>query len=210
MQDIHSETTPQLYEVSPKRIRIAIFASGQGSNAQNIIDYFRKNDKIQVALIVSSKKEAGVLQIANKENIPSLTLTKKDFEETGLILELKKHQIDFIVLAGFLWKIPAILIHSFEQKIVNIHPALLPAYGGKGMYGAHVHRAVIEAGEEKSGITIHFADEVYDNGAIIFQASCPVFQYDTPESLAQKIHTLEYLHFPKIIEQVIQTTFGLK
>lgn len=196
--------------------KIAIFASGAGSNAQKIIDHFsptpalpdRKEKKkpfaVQVALIVSNKKEAGVLKIAEKENVPSLIIDKeKFFRGNAYVDELKEAGIGFIVLAGFLWKLPQQLIKAFPDKIINIHPALLPKYGGKDLYGSHVHEAVIAAGEKESGITIHYVDEVYDHGKIIFQATCPVQENDSPHSLAERIHHLEHLHYPVVIEKLL-------
>ncbi|MFI5153216.1 MAG: phosphoribosylglycinamide formyltransferase [Chitinophagales bacterium] len=185
--------------------RIAIFASGKGSNAQKIIDYFRGSGEIEVALIVSNKSDAGVLEIARKEAIPSLILDKHSFFQGDSYPDfLKEKEIDFIVLAGFLWKMPSSLIKSFPQRMVNIHPALLPKFGGKGMYGARVHEAVLAAKEKESGITIHYVDEIYDHGQIIFQTKCPVSPGDNPDSLAEKIHSLEYAWYPKTIEKLLQ------
>ncbi|MEO7960294.1 MAG: phosphoribosylglycinamide formyltransferase [Ginsengibacter sp.] len=188
-------------------IRVAIFASGAGTNAGRIIEYFHGNHLVEIALIACNNKTAGVFDIAVSENIPTLFLEKKEFNNTGHLHELKDCHIDFIVLAGFLWKIPQILIDYFPGKIVNIHPALLPLHGGKGMYGIAVHEAVIKAGENQSGITIHFVDEKYDNGQIIFQASCPVIANDSVESLSKKIRQLEHQHFPRQIEKVILKIF---
>jgi formyltetrahydrofolate-dependent phosphoribosylglycinamide formyltransferase len=187
-----------------QKTRMAIFASGAGSNAQKIIDHFKKNAAVDIALIVCNKPGAGVLSIAEREGIPFLLIDKERFfRGDGYVDELKKHDIRFIVLAGFLWKIPAALIGAFPGKIINIHPALLPAYGGKGMYGNFVHEAVITAGEKESGITIHYVDGHYDNGDIIFQARCPVLDSDTPASLAGRIHELEHAHYPRVIESLI-------
>ncbi|MEI9935459.1 MAG: phosphoribosylglycinamide formyltransferase [Ferruginibacter sp.] len=184
---------------------IAIFASGAGSNAQKIIDHFRNSDSIKVALIVCNKEGAGVLSIAEKENIPSLLINKERFfNEDAYLSELKNHAIDFIVLAGFLWKIPSLLIKAYPNRIINIHPALLPKYGGKGMYGYFVHEAVIDSKDKESGITIHYVDEQYDHGNIIFQEKCLINENDTPDSLAKKIHALEHLHFPRVVEETIQ------
>ena len=199
---------------------IAIFASGAGSNAQRIIDHFAapasppvplltergemKSSKIVVSLIVCNNPRAGVLKIAAKENIPVLMVEKeKFFHGDTYIKELQENQIDFIVLAGFLWRIPDTLIKAHPDRIINIHPALLPRHGGKGMYGNKVHEAVIAKGEKESGITIHYVDGQYDNGDIIFQAKCPVLQGDTPDSLAERVHVLEYEHYPKVIERVV-------
>ncbi len=184
--------------------RIAIFASGAGSNAKKIIEYFCLSNKITVALIVCNKPDAGVLKIAEEHQIPAILIEKKKFfEGNHYIDELKNAGITFIVLAGFLWKLPAALIKAYQNKIINIHPALLPGYGGKGMYGRYVHEAVINAAEKESGITIHYVDEHYDHGQHIFQVTCPVFPGDTPEKLAQRIHLLEYEYYPKVIEEVI-------
>ncbi len=203
-----------------KMKKIAIFASGAGSNAQKIIDWFRQGlthgpsvvaeenysiPQASVALIVCNKPGAGVLKIAERENIPVLLIEKeKFFRGNAYVDELKGAGIDFVVLAGFLWKIPQALIQAYPSKIINIHPALLPQYGGKGMYGNYVHQAVIDNREKESGITIHYVDEHYDHGEIIFQARCPVFDNDTAETLAQRIHALEHEHYPKVIAQLVQ------
>jgi phosphoribosylglycinamide formyltransferase 1 len=186
--------------------QIAIFASGAGSNAKRIIDHFRHHPAIKVCLIACNKPGAGVLDIAEKEQIPFIIIDKeKFFRGNAYVDELEEKGIDFLVLAGFLWKIPTNLVKAYRGRIINIHPALLPKYGGKGMYGEHVHAAVIAAKEEKTGITIHYVDELYDHGQVIFQASCPVLPDDTPQSLAQKVHMLEYEHFPRIIGEVIES-----
>lgn len=188
-----------------KTISIAIFASGAGSNAQKIITHFKGDEAVTVALVICNKPGAGVLNIAAAENIPTLLIEKEQFFRGDHYLpELKQYGIEFIVLAGFLWKIPGGLISAYPNKIVNIHPALLPKYGGKGMYGQFVHQAVIDAGDKESGISIHFVDELYDHGNIIFQARCPVMETDTPESLAAKIHALEHTHFPVVVSQVLK------
>ena len=189
---------------SPSPTQIAIFASGAGSNAQKIIDRFRNHPAINVSLIVCNKPGAGVLSIAQKENIPALILEKeKFFRGDAYVPELKEKNITFIVLAGFLWKIPVSLIRAFPNAIINIHPALLPKYGGKGMYGHFVHEAVIAAGDKESGITIHYVDEIYDHGKIIRQEKCAIVPDETPETLAQKIHLLEHEHFPVVIEELL-------
>jgi phosphoribosylglycinamide formyltransferase-1 len=185
--------------------KIAVFASGAGSNAQKIIDYTldRKNCSYTVSLIVCNKPEAGVLKIAAAHNIPSMLIEKeKFFRGNAYADELKAAGVELIVLAGFLWKIPSLLINAFPHKIINIHPALLPKYGGKGMYGHFVHEAVIANKEKESGITIHYVDEQYDHGQIIFQARCEVTEKDTPETLAKKIQQLEHRHFPETVAQL--------
>jgi formyltetrahydrofolate-dependent phosphoribosylglycinamide formyltransferase len=183
---------------------IAIFASGAGSNAQKIIDHFRFHATIKVALIACNKPGAGVLQIATKENIPVLLVEKeKFFRGDAYVPDLQAQSIHFIVLAGFLWKIPVALIAAFRHRIVNIHPALLPRYGGKGMYGHYVHEAVIANKDKRSGISIHYVDELYDHGTVIFQATCEIAADDTADKLARKIHTLEHEHYPRVIEEVI-------
>lgn len=185
-------------------IRVAIFASGNGSNAENIVHYFKDSKPIQVALIVSNKKDAFVLERANNLGVPSLVLDNKEFRQGNRILDaMKVHSIDFIVLAGFLVLIPANLIEAYPDQIINIHPALLPKFGGKGMYGDFVHRAVSESGESKTGITVHFVNQAYDKGSIIFQKSVEIQRGESPETIARKVHELEYKYFPEIIEKVI-------
>ncbi|MFT3937185.1 MAG: phosphoribosylglycinamide formyltransferase [Chitinophagaceae bacterium] len=187
-------------------IQIAVFASGAGSNAQKIIQHFTAHPLMKISLVVCNKPGAGVIGIAEKENIPVLIIEKEKFlQGNGYAEELKAMGVDFIVLAGFLWKVPSSLIAAYPNKIINIHPALLPKYGGKGMYGNFVHEAVIKAGEKESGITIHFVDEFYDHGNIIFQAMCDITPGDTAASLSQKIHQLEHLHYPAVIEKTVQT-----
>jgi phosphoribosylglycinamide formyltransferase 1 len=185
--------------------RIAIFASGSGTNAENIIRFFRPAENIEVRLVLSNKPGAKVLERAEKLGVKSTVFTRDELYNSELILQqLLGQEINFIVLAGFLWLVPESLVKAFPGRIVNIHPALLPGYGGKGMYGARVHEAVIANGEKESGITIHYVNEKYDDGDIIFQARCPVDEYETPDSLATKIHQLEYEHYPRIIEKVIK------
>lgn len=184
--------------------RIAIFASGTGSNAQKILSHFKTSNKIEVALIVSNKTNAGVLNFAKEYSVPTLIIDREKFlKGDSYVPELQAAKIDWIILAGFLWKIPLTLISQWEKRIINIHPALLPKYGGKGMYGEAVHRAVLAANEKESGITIHYVDEQYDHGATIFQATCSVLSTDLVENLAEKIHALEHLHYPVVIEKVI-------
>ena len=189
-------------------LNIAIFASGAGSNAEKIIQHFSQKhlqSVAKIALIVCNKPEAGVLQIAAAHSIPTLLIEKEQFfRGDSYLAELNEHAIQFIVLAGFLWKVPLSLIEAYPRRIVNIHPALLPKWGGKGMYGSFVHEAVIGAAEPQSGITIHYVDEHYDHGDVIFQATCPVSSTDTAESLAQKVHVLEHQYYPEVIEQVVK------
>ena len=186
---------------------IAIFASGTGSNAKKILEHFKNHSKIRVALIVSNNSNAGVLNFAKAYNISSLVIKKPSFYKKNEILDIfYKYSIDFIVLAGFLLLIPDYLVRSYPHHILNIHPALLPKFGGKGMYGIHVHRAIKAANETKTGITIHWVNENYDEGAIIFQASCPVFTDDSAEDIAKRVLQLEHKHYANIIEQVITTT----
>jgi len=183
---------------------IAIFASGTGSNATKIVERFKEHKDIKVALIVSNKSTAKVLQMAADNNIPTLLLKRHSFYETeDLLEELQKYAIDFIALAGFLWLIPPYLVKAYEKKIVNIHPALLPKYGGKGMYGQYVHQAVHINQEKESGITIHYVNEAYDEGNSIFQAACPLSPADTPETIQQKVLRLEHRYFPRIIEALL-------
>jgi len=184
--------------------RIAIFASGAGSNAKKIIEHFAGNKEISVSLIVCNKPGAGVLNIASDFHIPVLMIENDRFlKGNGYVDELKNAGINFIVLAGFLWKIPEVITQAYRNRIINIHPSLLPKYGGKGMYGSKVHEAVIAAGEKQSGITIHYVDEQYDNGDIIFQATCPVSENDTPDTLAEKIHKMEHENLPRVVEECV-------
>lgn len=184
-------------------INIAIFASGSGSNAQNIIQYFEQSNHFIFPLIVTNKADAYVHQRAKALNIKSVNFSKDEFASGENILKLlSEYGIDAIVLAGFLLKVPESLIKAYPERIINIHPALLPKFGGKGMYGDNVHRAVRDSGDTESGITIHYVNQNYDEGNIIFQAKCPVVPTDSYEDIAQKVHELEYAHFPKVIEQL--------
>lgn len=184
--------------------KIAIFASGSGSNAENIIQSLANNPDIRVDSIFCNVAGAYVLERAERLQVPAFVFNREELNDPQQVLgQLRSRGIDFIVLAGFLWLMPACITAAYPDRIINIHPALLPHYGGKGMYGDRVHQAVIAAGEEQSGITIHYVNDRYDEGNIIFQASCHVLPEDTPESLAQKIHALEYKHFPRIVEQVV-------
>jgi phosphoribosylglycinamide formyltransferase-1 len=184
---------------------LLILASGSGSNAENIANHFANHDSIHIRAIGANKSTAYVLERANKLNIESFVFTKSDLGDPSLAEKWKEWDITHIILAGFLLKIPTWLIKSFPDKIINIHPALLPKYGGKGMFGHHVHKAVKNHGEIKTGITIHLVNENYDEGKIIFQAECPVLKGDTPDSIAKKVHALEYQHFPQIIEDYISS-----
>ncbi len=185
-------------------MNLAIFASGAGSNARRIIEHFKNSETVKIAVIVCNKPGAGVLNIAKEHNIPTLLIEKEQFfRGNAYVDELADLKVDFIILAGFLWKIPSALIKAFPEKIINIHPALLPKYGGKGMYGQFVHEAVLNAKDAESGITVHFVDEQYDHGSTIFQATCPVLPDDTAESLAQRIHELEHQHYPIVIEKLL-------
>jgi phosphoribosylglycinamide formyltransferase-1 len=193
--------------LKPGQAKLAVFASGKGSNAEKIIQNFANHNNIHISLIVSNKANAGVLDIAKRFGIETLLLDKKKFMESNEYVQYIKNQgITHVVLAGFLLKVPDNFIQTYNNKIVNIHPALLPAYGGKGMYGEHVHQAVIQAGEKESGITIHLVDEEYDHGKTLFQAKVNVDPNDTPASLAEKVHRLEHEHYPAVIEKWVSRT----
>ena len=184
---------------------IAIMASGSGSNAEKIIRFFRTDPEINIRLVLSNNRDAYVLERAGKFEIESIVFSRKQFYETLEIVDLlRSRQIDFIVLAGFLWLVPGSIVDAYKGSIVNIHPALLPAYGGKGMYGRHVHEAVLENGEKESGITIHRVNEKYDDGDIVFQARCRIDPGETPESLAEKVHQLEHRYYPEIIRKLVK------
>ncbi|MDR1345026.1 MAG: phosphoribosylglycinamide formyltransferase [Tannerellaceae bacterium] len=184
---------------------IAIFASGSGSNAENIVKYFEGDGFIKVALVLSNNPKAGVHARVNALGVPSFTFTRDEFTDaTPIMRKLTEYGVSFIVLAGFMNKISEPLLNAFPNSIINIHPALLPKYGGKGMYGIHVHEAVIEAGEAESGITIHYINKQYDEGPVIFQASCRLSPSDTPETLAARIHALEHAHYPRLIEELLR------
>ena len=184
--------------------RIVVFASGSGTNAENIINYFKKTDFASVTLLLSNNKEAKVLERVKKYSIPSLVFTKDELNKTDLITKtLHNERPDLIVLAGFLLKFPENILNIFSNKVINIHPALLPKYGGKGMYGMRVHEKVIENSEKETGITIHYVNKNYDEGAIIFQKSFLLSQNDTARSVAEKIHNLEHEYFPKVIHELL-------
>ena len=185
--------------------RLAIFASGNGSNAEQITTYFhRPGSDIRVELILTNKSDAYVLERAKKLGVSNRVFNREEFYHSNEIVDLlREFQIDLVVLAGFLWLVPKNLIAAFPDRIVNIHPALLPKYGGKGMYGQHVHEAVVANQEKETGITIHLVNEIYDNGAILHQEKCEVHPLDTPDQVAEKIHKLEYDYFPKAIEEYL-------
>jgi phosphoribosylglycinamide formyltransferase-1 len=188
---------------------IAIFASGAGTNAGNIIKYFSNSNSARVTLVLSNKRDAFVLERAAAAGIPSVFFDRNQFYSSSIVSDhLKNHNINFIVLAGFLWLVPPYILSSYQKRIINIHPALLPLHGGKGMYGEKVHKAVISNREKESGITIHYVNEFYDDGDIIFQARCRVLTDDTPDSLALRIHELEYKHFPVVIEKLVNDLPG--
>jgi phosphoribosylglycinamide formyltransferase-1 len=183
---------------------IAILASGSGTNAQRLIEHFSPITGTKISILLTNKRNAGVIDRAKKLGVPVRIFDREEFYYSENIVDfLQNEGVDWIILAGFLWLIPSNLLKNFPDRIVNIHPALLPKYGGKGMYGMNVHRAVIDAKEKESGITIHYVNGEYDRGKIIFQAVCPVDEKDTPETLAAKIHELEYKHFPVVMEKLI-------
>lgn len=183
---------------------IAIFASGSGTNAENIINYFRNNPRISINLIVTNREDAFVRERAKRLEVDSYVIKKEAWKNQNLVNDLlSKYNIDYIILAGFLLRVPQYILDKYHNRVINIHPALLPKFGGKGMYGDNVHKAVIDSKDEESGITIHFCNENYDEGNIIFQAKCPISPNDTFEVVAQKVHQLEYKYFPVIIEQVL-------
>ena len=190
------------------RRNIAVLASGSGTNAENIIRYFREKGSARVALVLTNRQNAFVLERAKRLGVPCVWFAKSDWESGELVLStLREYDIDFVVLAGFLARVPDNILHAYPNKIINIHPALLPKFGGKGMYGDRVHEAVVAAGEKESGITIHYINEHYDEGNTIFQATCPVLPTDTPDDVAKKVHALEYEHFPQVIEQVLRNKY---
>lgn len=184
---------------------IIVFASGSGSNAENIIRYFNKAGSTkQVKLLVCNKPDAAVITKAERLNIPVMLVNKEKFNSPQFIEELKSYQPDLIALMGFLWLIPADLAEAFEGKMINLHPALLPKFGGKGMYGMNVHKTVVDTGEKESGITIHWVTKEYDKGAIIFQAKCDVLPADTAVEVAHKIHELEQTYVPQVINELLE------
>lgn len=197
--------TPTHEHINTSTHRIAVFASGSGTNAEEIFKYFRHHPAIEVAALLSNNPNAFALERSKKYGVPTYVFNRKQFRETRVVLEwLKEMQVTHLVLAGFMWLVPDYLIKAYPDKIINIHPALLPKYGGKGMYGMHVHEAVKVAGEKETGITIHLVNERYDEGRILFQARCEVFPSDTPDGIAEKVHRLEYAHYPQEIEVWIE------
>ena len=185
-------------------IKLAILASGNGTNAQQISEYFHGSDKVSVDCIIYNRKDAFVAKRAERLGIPAQYFGRADFYETGAVLRyLQERDIDWVILAGFLWLVPEDMLKAYPNRIINIHPALLPKYGGKGMYGHHVHEAVIANREKESGITIHIVDQYYDKGTVLFQAKCQLTEEDTPDSLAEKIHLLEKEYFPRVIEKAV-------
>jgi phosphoribosylglycinamide formyltransferase-1 len=183
---------------------IAIFASGSGTNAQRLIERFSPITDTKISVLLTNNRNAGVIERAKKFNVPVRIFDRKEFYYSdNIAVFLQNEGVEWVILAGFLWLIPSNLLKIFPDRIVNIHPALLPKYGGKGMYGMNVHQAVIDAQEKESGITIHYVNEEYDKGNVIFQATCPVETGDTPETLAAKIHELEYKYFPVVMEKLI-------
>lgn len=185
------------------KFRLAIFASGSGTNAQRFFEYFKDHDQIEVSLLLSNNPKAYVLARAEKAGVESKVFTKDEIKGGEVLKWLKSNKITHVVLAGFLWLIPDNLLKAFPNKIINIHPALLPKYGGKGMYGSKVHEAVKAANEKETGITIHLVNEQYDEGAIVFQTKTPLMRADTPDQIAEKVHKLEYEYYPKVVESWI-------
>ncbi|MFO7656804.1 MAG: phosphoribosylglycinamide formyltransferase [Bacteroidales bacterium] len=192
-------------------INLAVFASGSGTNAENLIRYFSDNSNIRVTRVLTNNPEAYVLERVKKYNIETLVFNRGEFYETDLIPDdLKKNEIHWIILAGFLWLVPDNIIKAYPGRIINIHPALLPKYGGKGMYGDKVHQAVLASGEKESGITIHYVNNEYDKGNIIFQARCKTHSSDTAKTLAERVHDLEYKHYPGVVEKIINKELTLQ
>lgn len=184
--------------------KVSLFASGSGTNVENIINYFKDHESIKIDSVYTNNQDAYVIKRCRRLNVDSYTFNRFDlYESDNVISVLRERQVDFIALAGFLWLLPQTIINLYPNRIINIHPALLPKYGGQGMYGKKVHEAVINNGETESGITVHYINEKYDDGDIIFQANCEVLPDDTPDSLAERVHELEYAHYPKIIEKML-------
>ncbi len=183
---------------------IAILASGSGTNAENISRYFADSTEIRVAVVLSNNQNAGVHERVRRLGIPSFVFTREEFAEGSVILKkLAEYKVELVVLAGFMNKISEVLLNAYPNKMINIHPSLLPKYGGKSMYGMHVHEAVVAAGEKETGITIHYLNDQYDKGNVIFQTSCPVYPSDTPEEVAARVHDLEYTYYPQVIANLM-------
>lgn len=193
------------FNISNMTKNIAILASGSGSNAENIIRYFVEHETVRVSLVISNRSNAFVLERSKKLGVSCEVFLREEWSGDGanVLAALHKYSIDFVVLAGFLAHIPDALLQAYPNRIINIHPSLLPKYGGKGMYGDHVHEAVVAAGEKESGITIHYLNERYDEGEVVLQATCPVTLEDTPHDVAQKVHALEYEHYPRVVEELL-------
>ncbi|WP_089685019.1 phosphoribosylglycinamide formyltransferase [Catalinimonas alkaloidigena] len=184
---------------------LALFCSGSGSNAEKIMAYFENHPDIRVSLLLANRPDAYALERAKRFGVPTVVFDRKTFRETDTILQaLSAHKVDLVVLAGFLWLVPAYLIEAYPDRILNIHPALLPRFGGKGMWGMHVHEAVVAGQESETGITIHLVNERYDEGRVLFQATCPVQPTDTPEDIQKRVQVLEHRHFPEVIERYVQ------
>ena len=187
--------------------RLAILGSGNGTNAQQITEYFGGRNDVEVACIIYNVRDAFIAARARRVGVEERYFGRKDFYETGVVLDyMKERNVDWVILAGFLWLVPEEMLRAYPARIINIHPALLPAYGGKGMYGHHVHEAVVANHEKESGITIHLIDSQYDRGTTLFQARCAVSPDETPDSLAAKIHLLEKEHFPRVIDETIKAS----
>ena len=184
---------------------VVLFASGSGSNVENIVNFFKNDNSVNITCILTNNPEAYVIQRAKKLGIPFKIFTRRELKDNTILDFLLNNKTDLIVLAGFLWLMPSDITSAFKNRIINIHPALLPRYGGKGMYGNHVHEAVVGNKEKESGITIHYVNENYDEGNIIFQAKCEVLPEDSPEDVAQKVHKLEYEYYPKVIKQIVSS-----
>lgn len=190
-------------QTPPAKKRIILFASGSGSNAQRIMEYFADHPQVQVVALFSNNPEALALKRAESFGVPAIPFTREAFRAGDVLEQVQKLNPDLIVLAGFLWLLPPAFVNAFPRQIINIHPALLPKYGGKGMHGQHVHRAVLEAGDQETGITIHYVDEEYDRGAPVYQHTCPVADDDTPETLAARVLLLEHEHLPRVVEEIL-------
>lgn len=188
---------------------VTIFASGSGSNAENIFNYFKDSKLVRIGLLITDNPKAFVIERCRRHSVPCLVLSKRLIDDTDFMLGvLRDFRTNFVVLSGYIKLIPDYIVAAFDQRIVNIHPSLLPKHGGKGMYGSRVHQSVLDSGDKESGITIHFIDNDYDRGSVIFQAKCPVLPDDTADTLAQRVHALEYEHYPKVIEDTIIKVLG--